>query len=91
MRISGFQDELLSACTEALLSAPPDLLGGDLGPLVPAVKIALTSGASHLPTAVVAVAALERWNDENPTLLAPYLGEVICLLPSDGRVFGTHI
>lgn len=77
MRLGGFQDELLSACTEALLSAPLGLLEGDLTPLVPAVKVALTSGASHLPTAVVAVTALEKWNDEIPSLLAPHLGEVI--------------
>lgn len=76
VRVGGFQDELLASCTETLLSAPAGLLGGNLGSLVPALKVALTSGASHLPTALVAVTALEKWNDENPALLAPFLGEV---------------
>lgn len=76
VRIGGFRDELLAACTEALLNAPLGLLAGDLGPLVPAVKVALTSGASHLPTAVVVVDALERWWEEAPALLTPHLGEV---------------
>lgn len=76
MRLGGFRDELLAACTEALLTAPVGLLEGDLGPLVPALKIALTSGASHLPTATVAVGALERWREESLPLLRPHLGEV---------------
>lgn len=76
VRLPGFRDELLAAATETLLSAPVGLLGGDLGPLVPAVKVALTSGASHLPTAVVAVGALERWREGSLPLLRPHLGEV---------------
>lgn len=76
VRLGGFRDELLAACTETLLTAPVGLLGGDLGPLVPALKVALTSGASHLPTAVVAVGALERWREESLPLLRPHLGEV---------------
>ncbi|CAM9975231.1 unnamed protein product [Ectocarpus sp. 8 AP-2014] len=76
VRLGGFRDELLAACTETLLSAPVGLLGGDLGPLVPALRAALTSGTSHLPTAVVAVEALERWREETPNLLWPHLGEV---------------
>lgn len=76
VRLGGFRDELLAACTETLLSAPVGLLGGDLGPLIPALKIALTSGASHLPTAAVAVGALERWREETLPLLQPHLAEV---------------
>ncbi|CAN0481228.1 unnamed protein product, partial [Hapterophycus canaliculatus] len=76
VRLSGFRDELLAACTEALLCAPVGLLGGDLGPLVPALKVALTSGASHLPTAAIAVGALERWREETPALLRPHLEQV---------------
>lgn len=76
VRLVGFRDELLAACTETLLSAPVELLGGDIGPLVPALKLALTSGASHLPTAIVAVSALEQWREETPELLMPHLGEV---------------
>lgn len=76
VRLGGFRDELLAACTETLLSAPVGLLGGDLAPLVPALKIALTSGASHLPTAAVAVGALERWREETLPLLQPHLAEV---------------
>lgn len=76
MRLGGFRDELLAACTETLLSAPVGLLGGDLVPLVPALQTALTSGASHLPTVVVAVEALERWREERLGLLEPHLGQV---------------
>ncbi|CAM9233124.1 unnamed protein product [Ectocarpus fasciculatus] len=77
VRLGGFRDELLAACTETLLSAPVGLLGGDLSPLVPALRAALTSGTSHLPTAVVAVEALERWREETPDLLWPHLGEIL--------------
>eukprot|EP00903_Cladosiphon_okamuranus_P011333 g10683.t1 len=77
VRLGGFRDELLAACTETLLAAPVGLLGGDLGPLVPALKVALTSGESHLPTAVVAVGALERWREESLPLLRPYLEEIL--------------
>lgn len=76
VRLGGFRDELQAACTEALLSAPVGLLEGDLGPLIPALKLALTSGASHLPTAAVAISALEKWLEESPALLRPHLGEV---------------
>eukprot|EP00752_Nemacystus_decipiens_P003549 g3275.t1 len=77
VRLGGFRDELLAACTETLLTAPVGLLGGDLGPLVPALKVALASGASHLPTAAVAVEALERWREESLPLLQPHLGEIL--------------
>ncbi|CAN0581296.1 unnamed protein product, partial [Ectocarpus sp. 12 AP-2014] len=53
------------------------LLRGDLSPLVPALRAAITSGTSHLPTACVAVEALERWRDETPDLLWPHLGEIL--------------
>lgn len=76
VRLGSFRDELLAASTETLLCAPVGLLGGDLGPLVPALQAALTSGASHLPTAAVAVEALERWREETLGLLEPHLAEV---------------
>lgn len=76
VRLSGFRDELLAACIEALLSAPIGLLDGDLRPLVPALKLALASGSSHLPTAIAAITALERWNEDRSTVLRPHLGEV---------------
>lgn len=80
VRLGGFRDELQAACTEALLSTPVGLLEGDLGPLIPALKLALTSGASHLPTVTVAISALEKWREESPALLRPHLEEVILVI-----------
>ncbi|CAN0030379.1 unnamed protein product, partial [Sphacelaria rigidula] len=42
-----------------------------------ALKLALTSGSSHLPTAVVGITALERWHEESSALLQPHLAEIL--------------
>ncbi|CAM9461336.1 unnamed protein product [Choristocarpus tenellus] len=80
VRLGGFRDELLAACTEALLSAPLGLLDRDLSTLVPALRVALRSGVAHLPTALVSMEALERWHRDAPDLLLPHLSEILpCL------------
>jgi hypothetical protein len=53
------QDELLAASLAMLLATPPPLL--PFARLLPPLRLALTTGTAHLPTARAALEALERW------------------------------
>jgi hypothetical protein len=58
-RCEGYRDELLLACLQLCLSAPPPFI--DLAVMAPLLHKALAAGVSHTPTAAVAMDTLERW------------------------------
>jgi hypothetical protein len=82
-QLDQFRDELLTAALQPLLRSPPALArSGDLRLFVKALQAALRAGASHLPTAAVAVSALERWWAAVPAALEPHFPDLLPRLVS---------
>ena len=68
-------DELLFSSIRLLLAAPVDLM--ELTFLVPALTKAIDIGRVHPPAADLGMTILERWSQENPRALQPYLPSIL--------------
>lgn len=79
-RLDQYQDELLASALTMVLAAPLPLV--ELVRLLPAVRLALTTGVSHAPSARAAVEALERWQaSPDPTLYDAFEKALPQILP----------
>jgi hypothetical protein len=79
-RMEQFKDELQAACIDLVLSVPSVLVDPPRHIII--LRAALRLGRSHLPTAEVAVAALDRWLGESRmrSQIIPFLPSVLPLL-----------
>lgn len=73
-----YQDELLLTCSEFVLSSPIGSVATDT--MIGTVKSILKLGRSYLHAAVIAVKALERWQNQRPNELEDVISEVAPLL-----------
>ena len=74
-RAKYYKDELLFSCFKFLFNVPVDSISWPK--FIPVIQSALKMGVSHVQTANVVIAALERYLEQIPDTLSPCLNQIV--------------